>query len=1142
MPVAPKRGRESGAHVDLIAQHLAQGVSRQPVTQRFPGQVENAENAVFDVALGAVKRPGTRFFQAITGLTAGANYRVHPIDRDDDERYIVVYGAGVLRVFDAVTVNEATVSVSPDAQAYLNLNSATADQIRLVTLQDTTFIVNTTVPVATKTTESFVVSAPFTTYERMTATTPADQTYHQTTSDSAAASAGYWKYDVDGVTFCKRRFNTMTSGTWTTPNGSWDNSADSPHTFRVRFGKYYPNFTGGTWTHATRRLVKTGAFAGMTDIAGMSIKITGGTGVTAGWRLIASRISDDEIELSVTTGFTVDNTDTSATSIGPQYDMSLGNDGSTQSSMHEVAARIQSTLQGAGASDALVAWTFVDSSGSPPTGYFTITSPYRGSAAQEIDTAATGSGTDLTAAGAPFEPGGSLTAGTGSGTRTLPVEDRWNRAPAPNQADGQPDADTMPVRMQRTLVGPPATFTVTQVPWSQRLTGSAESNPSPKLFRADQSSGFITAFTASNDRLTSVGHGLSVGDSVLILDSGSTPSTDGVRTVAAVPTPDTFTVGVDITADSTSSTARWYKNRVPVSDMALLRSRLWLVGDGYVVGSATNDLFNFYLEDAPTVSDSDPVNIQMGSEDVVLLDFIVPVRRTLALFARAGRQFELSTPDAMTPSTAAVEPTTKHRTLPATAGTKPRTLSSILYFTGPTAGSVSVWEYIYDDLRAATTAIDVSRHVPGYLPTACRTMVSSPNDLALYVLDTDDPFLTVYRSHWSGTRKEQSAWGRFRFDDTYRIVDVAVLAEDLWILSEIAGLANNDVGSPTVVHYPGHGLVTNDAVFIIDSTSKPTINGQHTVTVLDADRFTVPVAVTIGGTARVCAGDFILERMRTNPVESARAAPAGYNGWPYAVKLDRQIYSTGTYSAATNLTTWTMPANLSGDGSTLNRVVLGAEFPTFRNGKITAVAPGANATVTSIAHGLTTGDTVVIEDTDCIPTIDGNRVVTVTGPDTYTVPVLVGVAGTRGTWTRPGPGGVIELTTYTPTTVAAPGDWSAGEVCLGRFYDFILELSQPFVRDESGRAMTNDYFLCRRVVVSHRESGPYSVSVTSRFPGFGEYLTTLDLDDGEFTEDDGLLDAMAPGRASDIIVTITSSWPTPLSVAGVQYVGEYASG
>lgn len=61
----------------------------------------------------------------------------------------------------------------------------------------------------------------------------------------------------------------------------------------------------------------------------------------------------------------------------------------------------------------------------------------------------------------------------------------------------------------------------------------------------------------------------------------------------------------------------------------------------------------------------------------------------------------------------------------------------------------------------------------------------------------------------------------------------------------------------------------------------------------------------------------------------------------------------------------------------------------------------ANPTVvTSIGHGLVTGDTVVIGGSNCTPTIDGSRVITRLSDDTFSVPVNVTGAGTAGYYAK----------------------------------------------------------------------------------------------------------------------------------------------
>lgn len=65
----------------------------------------------------------------------------------------------------------------------------------------------------------------------------------------------------------------------------------------------------------------------------------------------------------------------------------------------------------------------------------------------------------------------------------------------------------------------------------------------------------------------------------------------------------------------------------------------------------------------------------------------------------------------------------------------------------------------------------------------------------------------------------------------------------------------------------------------------------------------------------------------------------------------------------------------------------------------------ANPTVVTTAtpHGLITGQTVTIADSDSTPTLNGARVVTVLSPTTFSVPVNASVVGTVGSVSVPKP-------------------------------------------------------------------------------------------------------------------------------------------
>jgi hypothetical protein len=64
--------------------------------------------------------------------------------------------------------------------------------------------------------------------------------------------------------------------------------------------------TGATWTDATKTLTKTGAFTNYVFKAGTRVRITGGTGATAGFYVVATRASADAITLVTSIGVGAD--------------------------------------------------------------------------------------------------------------------------------------------------------------------------------------------------------------------------------------------------------------------------------------------------------------------------------------------------------------------------------------------------------------------------------------------------------------------------------------------------------------------------------------------------------------------------------------------------------------------------------------------------------------------------------------------------------------------------------------------------------------------------------------------------------------------------------------------------------------------
>ena len=124
--------------VSSSIQNLLNGISQQPDTVRLPNQSAVQENGLSDVVFGLGKRPPTEHIKKLSAAT-DTNVKVHLINRDTTEQYVVLITNAGMKVYD-LDGTEKTV-VSPSGLTYLTTTSPNTD-INCITVADYTFIVN----------------------------------------------------------------------------------------------------------------------------------------------------------------------------------------------------------------------------------------------------------------------------------------------------------------------------------------------------------------------------------------------------------------------------------------------------------------------------------------------------------------------------------------------------------------------------------------------------------------------------------------------------------------------------------------------------------------------------------------------------------------------------------------------------------------------------------------------------------------------------------------------------------------------------------------------------------------------------------------------------------------------------------------
>ena len=122
--------------------NFVQGISQQPPTLRDPEQLDEQLNGYSSEAGGLQKRPPTMLVASLARkLTENTKPLVHFIDRDSNEKYIVLFTGDDIKVYD-LQGNEKQVNFAEGTKPYIYTEKPRYN-LKAITIADYTFICNT---------------------------------------------------------------------------------------------------------------------------------------------------------------------------------------------------------------------------------------------------------------------------------------------------------------------------------------------------------------------------------------------------------------------------------------------------------------------------------------------------------------------------------------------------------------------------------------------------------------------------------------------------------------------------------------------------------------------------------------------------------------------------------------------------------------------------------------------------------------------------------------------------------------------------------------------------------------------------------------------------------------------------------------
>lgn len=218
----------------------------------------------------------------------------------------------------------------------------------------------------------------------------------------------------------------------------------------------------------------------------------------------------------------------------------------------------------------------------------------------------------------------------------------------------------------------------------------------------------------------------------------------------------------------------------PIRKVLFYQNRLTFLYDENVVMSVVGDFGNFWRMSQTDYLDSDVIDVGATSTKVSVLEDAASDNGGI-LLTSDQTQFSLSNGElGLTASSLAIRPTTNF-TVNVKAGLAP--LGSEIYFAVERNGWAMIREYTRLSGSDATTAADVTAHVPTLIPAGVHAIVPADDISTLFVLtDGAANKVFVYNFYWtSADEKAQSAWHEWDLGAGNRIVSGAYLRGYLYL-------------------------------------------------------------------------------------------------------------------------------------------------------------------------------------------------------------------------------------------------------------------------------------------------------------------------------------------------------------------------
>lgn len=397
-----------------------------------------------------------------------------------------------------------------------------------------------------------------------------------------------------------------------------------------------------------------------------------------------------------------------------------------------------------------------------------------------------------------------------------------------------------------------------------------------------------------------------------------------------------------------------------INDIFFFRNRLGIISGEAVNLSRTSDFFNFWVDSATGVVDTDPIDLQVSHNRVSTLYNAVPFNQDLYLFS-AQTQFVLRAEGVLSPKTAVIDQVTE---FDADTWVKPIGVGRNLYFTAHKTDFTTVQEYFaVADSTTQKNATDVTGHVPNFLKNSIYSLKACNNENLLIALsDNQRDTIYIYKFLFLNDSKAQASWSRWTFDG--ELIGADFINSVMYLVINRGG---NTYLEKLPISYNTKDFVSEPYRVMLDRKFKTTLHGtfdkdtkemRYDVKSIYGDAYSEPREYTIVlKNGSVYSGmDTVVIPHQVEPLEDFEC----YIGVPYEFKF---TYSTFFIKQTSQTGTDTIPndrlqlrfLHINYDNTGEFEVIVNATGKTPKHYKMTARIVGTPSNQVGI-HPLETGE------------------------------------------------------------------------------------------------------------------------------------------------------------------------------------------